>query len=79
MQKVVWGLVLLLIILHQDFWFWTDERLIFGVVPIGLAWHIGISIGASLTWLLAINYAWPADEAEAVEPAKPRANGGGAV
>ncbi len=63
MQKVVWGLVLLLIVLHQDLWFWTDERLVFGFLPIGLAWHMGISLGASLTWLLATWFCWPADNA----------------
>lgn len=67
MQKVVWGLVLLLILLHQDLWFWTDERLVFGVVPIGLAWHMGISIGASITWFLATLYCWPVDDAEPAE------------
>ncbi|TWT97084.1 hypothetical protein Pla108_28610 [Botrimarina colliarenosi] len=62
MNKVVWGLVLLLIVLHQDVWFWTDERLVFGFLPIGLAWHMGISIGASITWFLATKYCWPADD-----------------
>lgn len=63
MNKVVWGLVVLLIVLHQDVWFWTDERLVFGFLPIGLAWHMGISISASITWLLATKYCWPSDKA----------------
>jgi len=56
---VIAGLVLLLLILHQDNWFWTDGTLIFGFVPIGLVWHVGISIAAACTWLLATKIAWP--------------------
>jgi len=67
MRKVVWGLVLLLIVLHQDVWFWTDERLVFGFLPIGLAWHMGISIAAGVTWYLATLYCWPVDRNAPVE------------
>jgi hypothetical protein len=56
---VIAGLVLLLLILHQDNWFWTDGTLVFGFVPIGLVWHAGISIAAAGTWLLATKIAWP--------------------
>lgn len=52
-------LVLLLLILHQDNWFWTDNTLVFGFLPIGLFWHICISIGATATWALATVIAWP--------------------
>ena len=68
MQKVVWTLVVLLVVLHQDVWFWEDERLVFGFLPVGLAWHMGISVGASLTWLLATRHCWPA-EADSPDPA----------
>ena len=61
MKNVVWGLVLLLIILHQDYWFWYDDTLVFGFIPIGLFYHALISIGASITWYLATVYAWPTD------------------
>ncbi len=56
---VIAGLVLLLLILHQDNWFWTDGRLVFGFMPIGLVWHTGISIAAASTWFLATKIAWP--------------------
>lgn len=58
---IVAFLVVLLLIFHQDNWFWTDDRLFLGFMPIGLAWHAGISIGASLTWFLATKIAWPID------------------
>ncbi len=61
MFYIVWGLVIALIILHQDNWFWDDSRLIFGFLPITLLYHMGLSLAATVTWLLAIKFAWPAD------------------
>jgi hypothetical protein len=61
MKYVVWGLVVLLIILHQDNWFWTDSRLVFGFLPITLLYHMCISTAAAITWLLAVRFAWPAE------------------
>ena len=64
MKYVVWILVALLVVLHQDVWYWDDDSLLFGFLPIGMAWHIGISIAASIVWFLAIQFAWPIDESE---------------
>jgi len=65
---VVWGLVALLVVLHQDFWFWEDGTLVFGFMPIGLFYHACISIGAAITWYLATIFAWPAEiEEETLE------------
>jgi len=63
-SKVIIALVLLLLILHQDNWFWTDKTLLFGFLPIGLFWHACISIGATITWFLATRIAWPFDAEE---------------
>lgn len=60
MKYVVWGLVVLLAILHQDFWFWDDATLVFGFLPISLLYHVLLSIAAAITWWLATRYAWPA-------------------
>ena len=65
---LVWGLVLLLIILHQDNWLWTNDYAVFGFIPMGLFFHACISIAASLTWFVAIKFAWP-HELDLVEPA----------
>ncbi len=51
----------LLLILHQDYWFWTNKTLVFGILPMGLFWHIGISIAAALLWFMATRIAWPLD------------------
>ncbi len=61
MHIVVWVLIALLIVLHQDNWFWDDGTLLLGFMPIGLFYHVCISIAASATWLLAAKFAWPAD------------------
>ena len=62
MKALVWSLVALLVVLHQDVWFWDDDRLIFGFLPITLLYHACISLGATLVWLLAVNVAWPVDD-----------------
>lgn len=59
MKKVVWGLVLFLAIIHQDFWLWDNETLLFGFMPISLAYHAGISLAAAITWYMATLYCWP--------------------
>jgi hypothetical protein len=59
MKYLVWGLVLVLIILHQDIWNWDNDRLVMGVVPVTLAYHAGISIAASIAWFMMIQFAWP--------------------
>lgn len=63
MRYFVWGLVVLLIILHQDFWLWEDTHLVFGFMPVTLMYHVSISIAAAVVWFLAINFCWP-DELE---------------
>ncbi|PHS14852.1 MAG: hypothetical protein COA78_05445 [Blastopirellula sp.] len=61
MKKVVWLLVLLLALLHQDFWNWNNDTLVFGFMPHTLMYHACISIAASITWFLATLYIWPKD------------------
>lgn len=60
MRGAIWIILILLVVLHQDFWWWDDYNpLVFGFIPISLAWHAGISIGAAVLWALAIRFAWP--------------------
>ena len=65
---IIVGLVVALLILHQDNWFWTDDTLVLGFMPIGLFYHACISVAASATWFLATKIAWPIDDAIATEP-----------
>ena len=53
--------ILLLYALHQDFWNWDHYKpLIFGFVPIGLAYHAAYSIAAALLMWALVHFAWPA-------------------
>ena len=61
MSRTIFVLVLLLIILHQDNWFWTDSRLVFGFMPIGLFYHACYSLAAAALWAFAIKFAWPSE------------------
>ena len=57
-----------LYVLHQDIWFWRTARpLVFGFVPIGLAYHAAFSVAAACVLGLLVTYAWPShleDEAD---------------
>ena len=63
MKYAIWLLIALLILLHHDFWFWNSSELIGGFLPIGMAYHIGISVAAAALWYLATIFAWPDDVA----------------
>ncbi len=55
------GVAFLLYLLHQDVWFWHTARpLVFGVMPVGLAYHAGytLAIAGVLAWL--VRRYWPA-------------------
>ena len=58
-RRVVYLLLFLLALLHQDFWYWDDATLVFGFLPVGLAYHALYSLLAALLWWMALNYAWP--------------------
>lgn len=56
---VIWIGAGALFALHQDFWNWDSTTLVFGFLPIGLAYHVAFSIAAGLLWLGAVRFAWP--------------------
>lgn len=52
--------VAVLYVLHQDYWNWFEARpLVFGFVPIGLAYHAAFSVAAALVLWLLVTHAWP--------------------
>ncbi|MEQ9410453.1 MAG: DUF3311 domain-containing protein [Fuerstiella sp.] len=59
MKYVVWGMVIALVILHQDNWLWDNGSLVGGFLPLTLLYHACISMGAGFTWYLATRFAWP--------------------
>ena len=60
MKKLaLFGIVLFMVALHQDSWLWTNKSLVFGFLPIGIAYHVGYSILASLVMVILVRAAWP--------------------
>jgi predicted exporter len=50
----------LVYILHQDFWFWRSARpLVFGFLPIGLAYHAAYTIAISFLMFYLVRRRWP--------------------
>lgn len=53
--------ILVLYVLHQDVWFWHEARpLVFGFLPIGLAYHGLYCLAAALLMWALTRFAWPA-------------------
>ena len=38
---------------------WADDSLVFGFMPMGLAYHALFSVACSCLWALAVFKAWP--------------------
>jgi hypothetical protein len=55
------AVVAALYLLHQDLWFWRESRpLLFGFLPIGLAYHAGYCVAVALLMWTLTKTAWPA-------------------
>jgi hypothetical protein len=65
-------LVAVLYVLHQDIWFWRTARpLVFGFLPIGLAYHAAFTLASSLLLAVLVRYAWPSHLETAADPGAP--------
>jgi hypothetical protein len=60
-RSTLWLAFAVLAVLHHDFWWWDDATLVFGFLPIGLAYHMAFSVAAACFWAIAVRYAWPSD------------------
>ena len=62
MKKFLLALIVVaLLILHQDFWYWhTASPLILGFLPIGLFYHACFTIAVAIVMWLLVKTAWPA-------------------
>lgn len=57
--------LVLIFVLHQDFWFWSDGSIVLGL-PVGLTYHIGICILSSVVFLgLVRSFLTSADRSDA--------------
>lgn len=67
---IIVAVFIILAVLHQDTWNWDNGDLVFGFMPVGLAFHAGYSIAAAIFWACVVKFAWPsrmeawADEAD---------------
>jgi hypothetical protein len=70
------GLWILMMALRQDGSFVDEPRLLFGVMPVALAYEAGFSVVAALVMGWLVRRAWPAElealEADDEEPARGR-------
>ena len=47
-------------VVHQDSWNWKKaDPLVFGFLPIGLAYQAGYSVLASIMMAVLVRFAWP--------------------
>jgi len=61
-------LVVVVYVFHQHFWIWTKaEPLVFGFLPVGLAYHAAYSVLAAITMAVLVKFAWPS-HLENVQP-----------
>lgn len=68
MKAFVYILVVVLLIGHNDYWNWhRAEPLVFGFIPVGLAYHASISLAAGLVWFMATRFCWPPEVDEIEE------------
>lgn len=54
---ILYSLILLFLILHNDMWFWKSPQIVLGL-PIGLLFHILFCLGTSLLMYFIVKYAW---------------------
>ena len=59
MKYVLAALVVVVLYLHHDTWNWTNKSLVFGFLPLGLAYHAGYALLASATMAVLVKFLWP--------------------
>ena len=50
----IYAALLLVFLLHNDFWLWNDARFVWGL-PVGLTYHVAYCVGVSLLMLLLVS------------------------
>ena len=68
-------LVALVYAAHQDVWNWRKAGpMLFGFLPVGLAYHAAYSIAAAVLMAILVKFAWPKglDQHDTASPEPPR-------
>ena len=61
MRRLLLVVIAVVYLLHQDVWFWREARpLVFGFLPVGLAWHGAYCVAVTLLMWWLCRVAWPA-------------------
>ncbi len=58
LRTTLYAALLLLFVLHNDLWQWTDSSRLLGL-PIGLTYHVAYCLAAMGLMALLVKYAWP--------------------
>jgi hypothetical protein len=59
-KLLIFLLVALVYVAHQDVWNWREAGpMIFGFLPIGLAYHAAYSVAAAVMMAILVRFAWP--------------------
>lgn len=64
-RALLYAALVLLFVLHQDWWLWDDPRIVLGM-PVGLTYHFVYCLVAALLLAFAVRFAWP-ESADAPE------------
>ena len=57
---ILTALVAAIYVLHQDFWNWRQAQpLVFGFLPVGLAYQAGYSVLAAAMMAVLVSTVWP--------------------
>ncbi|HJO05618.1 MAG TPA: DUF3311 domain-containing protein [Acidobacteriota bacterium] len=54
----LYGLLVLLYVLHTDWWLWSDGRVRFGL-PMGLLYHLAYMLATAVVMYMLVKQAWP--------------------
>ena len=57
-RGVLYAALVVVIVLHQDFWLWNDGRMVLGL-PVGLTYHVAYCLVVAVLMALLARYAWP--------------------
>ncbi|MCW8132476.1 MAG: DUF3311 domain-containing protein [Planctomycetota bacterium] len=69
MKWLLFALIVAMVAIHQDFWWWKDSRLVLGILPVGLAYHVFYALLCSAMMWLLVKTAWPKELDELAPPA----------
>jgi len=59
-RRVLYAVLILFFVLHNDFWFRDDPRRVLGL-PAGFTYHIVLCLATALLMGLLVRFAWPED------------------